>query len=228
VRKQLLFFFFSLSVCPSLLAEQTKGPPQNIQTAPKIASFVKQSILKKVINDRDVFSHARLENYNGVEKRYAYDALMIVRGNLKTVRRIMTDYKLYSKMIPYISRTDFFPESQVLQIEGGIWKYRLISSVLFTEKSEAWIQYSIIKGHFEGLKGDMVFESAGEKGTLVYIRGEQMGSQWPPAFIIERGAEIVFGFTGRRMRSYIESYQESQIQGERSHDPKVPKPRHRF
>ena len=74
----------------------------------------------------------------------------------------------------------------------------------FEERGDRWIHYEIVGGHFTGLSGDIFFESWGEKGTAVYFGGEQQGAEFPPKFVIERGAEIVFGFTAKRMRSYIE------------------------
>lgn len=211
-----LALFFALRLHAGELAKSN---------VPKMSELVKSTILARVVDDREVMSHAQLKDTAepGL-KHYSYYAIMLVRAPLGLVRRVMVNYKLYSEMVPYIDKTQYSPQTRILQIEGGIWKYKLVSSVLFEEKGEQWIHYSIIAGHFKGLVGDLYFESAGEKGTLVYMRGEIFGAAWPPAFIIERGAEIVFGFTGKRMRSYI----ESQKKGEDSHDPKVPQPRRHF
>jgi hypothetical protein len=172
------------------------------------------------MNDRDVAAHASLEDIPASpQRRYSFYAAMGVHASLERVRAVLTDYRLYAKMISYIDKAEYSPITQVLRLEGGIWKFRLRSDVRFDEKSDRWIHYHIVGGHFRGLSGDMFFEPAGEKGTLVYFNGELRGSDWPPAFVIERGAEIVFGFTAKRMRSYIET-----VQGE-DHGSEVPQPR---
>jgi len=141
-------------------------------------------------------------------KRYTFYAAMLTRAGLAKTRRILTDYRLYSKMVPYVDKAEFDEKTRILRIEGGIWAFRL----------------------------DIFFESQGEKGTVVYFGGEQLGRRWPPAFVIERGAEIVFGFTAKKMRSYIESPESDAPDpekgpkpDERKKDPDtVPQPRRRL
>ena len=111
---------------------------------------------------------------------------------------------------PLCRQDDLFADHAVLDIEGGVWKFRLRSWVRFEERADRWIHYLIVGGHFTGLEGDIYFESAGEKGTLVYFHGDQQGKHWPPKLVIERGAEIVFGFTAGRMRKYLESNEDTK------------------
>ncbi|MBI4925831.1 MAG: hypothetical protein HY843_07905 [Bdellovibrio sp.] len=203
--------------------------------APAIKTLLKASVYEKVIKDRDTVAYASLDPVRGPAglpgyKKYSFYAAMLVHSNLAVTRQILTNYKLYAEMIPYIDKAQYSESAKILAIEGGIWNFKLISEVIFTEVSDRWIQFEIIKGHFFGLKGNLYFDNLGEKGTIVYLEGNILGKKWPPAFIVERGAEIVFRFTGSKMRSYIESKKyETIVKGDNTHgEPKVPEPKRRF
>jgi hypothetical protein len=156
---------------------------------------------------------------------------MLVKTSVAQAKSILMNYKLYSEMIPYVDRAEYSAKTQILDLEGGIWNYRVQSQVLFENTAEQWIHYRIVGGSFSGLAGDIYFESLGEKGTTVYLKGEQLGKKWPPQFVIEKGAEIVFGYTAKRMRSYIESQKKkgaTGIDGEqqgRQSAEEIPQPR---
>lgn len=153
---------------------------------------------------REVMSHASLDTVSGDLERYSYYTVMLAHTDARHARRILTDYRLYPKFIPYIDRADFNPKTQILWVEGGIWKWRLSSRVHFAQVSDRWIRYEIVGGHFQGLKGNIYFEPKDENGTLIYMDGVLEGTRFPPSFVITQGAQIVFGFTGKRMRSYME------------------------
>ncbi|MGZ3709850.1 MAG: hypothetical protein ACXVBC_13095, partial [Bdellovibrionota bacterium] len=149
----------------------------------------------------------------------------ISNASQEQTRRILTDYRLYAKMIPYIEKAEFNTASHILHVEGGIWKWKLRSEILFEEQpGGGWVKFRIVGGHFMGLSGEFIFESAGERGTTVYFAGEQTGLHWPPQFVIERGAEIVFGFTASRMRSYVESQKQQPPPTEQGPN-EIPQPR---
>jgi hypothetical protein len=177
-----------------------------LQPPPPITTLLKPEALRRILEDRDIVTNASLDDIEGQKgkRRYTYYASMLVHSSLARAREALTDYRAYAKMVPYIDKAEFVREPDLIRIQGGIWKFRLLSHVLFEEKSERWIRYTIVAGHFKGLAGDILFESQGEKGTLVYLRGEQQGEEFPPKFVIEKGAEIVFAFTAKRMRSYVE------------------------
>lgn len=209
-----------------------------------IRFLIKPKIYQRVTKEREVMSHASLDDAkpkgtvpaaDGDLKRYSFYASMLVNSSPAQAREVLTDYRLYSKMIPYVERTEFNPKNQVLNIEGGIWKFKLISSIQFEEKNDRWIHFRIIGGHFRGLEGDLLFEPSPDKrGTVVLMQGEQFGSKWPPTFVIERGAEIVFSFTADRMRRYIESRKYAPAKDlkdpgvKKSHEESIPEPRRRY
>ena len=188
-------------------AEAKKVDPK----VPSITELMKPNAYKKMIEDRDVISYATLDRIDPDTKadpplkKYRFYAGVLIHASLQRTRAILTDYKIYSKIVPYIDKTEFKSETALLDLQGSFLSFQLKSIVHFIERTREWIQYKIVGGHFTGLVGNMYFETLGEKGTAVYFDGEHSGWHWPPAFIVEKGAEIVFGFTARRMRSYVES-----------------------
>ena len=179
---------------------------------PVIATLLKPSVLKDVITDRSVMAHASLDDLPVMVskdvplKKYSFYSAMLVNASLSETHKILTDYPLYPKLVPYIERADFDVKTKILALQGGIWKYVMRSLVHFEDKGDRWVHFTIVGGHFYGLQGNIFFERFNEKSTLVYLNGEMTGTNWPPTFIIERGAEVGFTFTGRKMRSYIEDH----------------------
>lgn len=219
------FLYLTFSVLYSVFAAENRP-------VPNISALLKPVLWKRLLNDKEVLVNAKLEDSREEPgyKKYSFYAAMKVGAELPLTRQILTNYLLYSQMIPYIDQAEYAKETQVLHLEGGIWKYRLKSFIHFEEKADRWVHFQIIRGHFAGLQGNIYFESLGEKGTAVYMAGEQLGNVWPPTFVIERGAEIVFGFTATRMRSYIEA-QKNVKKGElheRNQRESIPQPRRRF
>ena len=207
--------------------------PASLQTAPELRSLVKPDVYKRARDDREIMSGARLEDApRGTDaRRYRYYVMTTVSAPLKLTRDTLTNYDLYPQMIPYVHKAMYSRERKSLQLEGGIWKFKMASTVEFEEKSPCWISYRVTAGHFKGLEGAMIFEDIAERGTMVYFSGEVSGSHWPPKLILERGAEIVFGYTARRMRSYIEELKEKTINDrERKRDERgeIPQPRRKL
>ncbi|MGK5083907.1 hypothetical protein WDW37_11450 [Bdellovibrionota bacterium FG-1] len=195
--------------------------------APAISGLLKSSLLKRVVSDREILTNAHLD-----DRRYSYYVAMLVHSSLARTRKILTHYPLYSKLISYVDRADYSPGTHILDVEGGVWMFRMRSWVRFEERGLGWIHYKVVGGrYFVGLEGNIYFESGPEKGTLVYFDGAQQGDHWPPRVVIERGAEIVFGFTARRMRNYLESNEDAPPVGapigdsQRHDDETIPKPR---
>ena len=193
---------------------------------PVIATLIRPESLKKILEDRDIVTSAQL-NDAPIGHRYSFYAAMLVHASVERTRRILTDYGLYSKLISYVDVADYSTRTGILDIQGGIWKFRMRSFVKFEEKGDRQIHYTIVGGHFTGLEGDVLFESRGEKGTLVYFNGAQTAAEFPPQFVIERGAEIVFGFTAKRMRNYLESNEDS-AKDPKPHEQATPQPRSRL
>ncbi|MCM2322423.1 MAG: hypothetical protein NDJ90_04090 [Oligoflexia bacterium] len=201
-------FLFSVFLAGSLASAERLAAGAAVPSAEQphaIASVLKPAVYRRMLEEREVMVHASLKE----GESYSYYAAMLVRAELAVTRRVLTDYQLYAKMIPYIERAAFDAKSGILAVEGGLWKFRLSSQVRFYEQGERWIRYEFVGGHFQGMTGEILFEPLGEKGTAVYMSGFKKGEHWPPKFVIERGAEIVFEFTAKRMRSYIESQKNS-------------------
>lgn len=185
--------------------------PAHAAEPPSIRTLVTPALWKKVIDERAFHGQAKLDPpppgpkaEGEALRRYRYSAFMGVRAPLAETRAAITNYELYPKMISYIHRTAFTPATQTLEIEGGIWKWKLHSHVQFEDRGPRWVHYRVIHGHFAGLAGEIYFEPVGERGTAVYFTGEQRGMNFPPAFVLERGAEIVFHYVAKKMRAFIE------------------------
>jgi len=224
----LVISIFLLSLVPLGWAGADRIGGIGIQNEPSsIAPFLLPGMYSRVLGDREIDVHAKLsEPQPGDSLRvYSFYAAMVVGASQKTTRRILTDYPLYSQMIPYVDRTDFHPDSHILEVEGGIWKFKMKSSIFLQEKSERWLLFRVVGGHFKGLEGNVFFLPEGIGKTAVYFAGSQTHQTFPPRFVIERGAEIVFGFTAKRMRSYIESKKNAPDQGVDQNGTEIPQPR---
>ncbi len=186
-------------------------------------------IWKKLLNEREIYVRSKLDSLEekktdpaSASHRYEFSAALAIRASQQRAKKSITDYRLYPRMIPYVDFADYSERTHLLEVSGGIWKYKMTSTVLFEERSSSWIHFKVIRGHFLGLEGDLVFRGvlpveksfAKDKDlTVVFVRGLQLGSLWPPRFVMEKGAEIVFEFTARRMRSYIESNSSEPMEG---------------
>jgi hypothetical protein len=227
--------FLSIYLLIPLLASSASVP-----AFAAIRDEVKPGVYKRAVEERDIQVGSRLTEVSqksGVGE-FKFYGLMLVHASPAKARAVLLDYPLYQKMVPYVSRSQFDEKEKLLWIEGGIFGWNLKSAIRLEVKSEqspVTIDYSIEKGHFKGLKGKVVIESVmGERASgksLVHFTGGVTGKSFPPAWIMERGSEIVFGLTARRMRSLMESETTTPpaIQTEeRPTDHDLPKPRKRI
>jgi hypothetical protein len=160
---------------------------------------------KAVVEDRDVYTQAKLE-----VPRYDVRNAMVVRASLDRTRRILTHFDLFAGLVPYIDRSVYDPRTRILDIAGGIWKYRLEATLQFREEARDRWSFRIIKGHFLGMTGAMEFRQIEPGRTLVTFEGSltaDKGAKFPPRLIIEQGAQIIFAVTGRRVRFLVEDPQ---------------------
>jgi hypothetical protein len=197
--------------------------------APRVSQMLKAEVLRRVRDERDIMTRAVLQGCEeecakvapawvkssvdpdgGALRWYGFYAAMLIRSSLPRTRAALTNYRLYPKLVPHVDRAEFDEKTRVLSLEGGLWKYRLASQIRFEEIGERWIRFEFVGGHFQGMRGELVLESVGEAGTLVAMRGETFGKRWPPALIVEQGAQIVFSLTGNKMRSFIESQKRAE------------------
>jgi len=179
---------------------------------------------KSVLREREVFARARLEG-----NRYRIQNVMLVHGGIVRTREAMTQFDRFAGMVPYIDRSDWNPVTQRLLVAGGIWKYRLQSLLQFSKKTPDLWTFEVVGGHFIGMKGAMQFETAAPGQTLVVFSGQVEGEHFPPRWVIERGAEIVFAVTGRRVRSLVEEFNPTDPKHDASATAqKIPQPRRRL
>jgi hypothetical protein len=152
-----------------------------------------------------------------------------MHASLERSKKALTDYSAYARLIPFVARSDYDRSRERLFLEGGIFGWRLRSTLAFHEVSSERLEFRVVDGHFQGLQGSVEFQphtrSGGVPATLVHLQGQVLGAQFPPAFVMERGAEIVFGVAGKRMRSYVEEHFVDEQKDPDSNRNELPSPR---
>lgn len=191
--------------------------PEAFAEKSHISSLLKDTVLKRIVENREVMSHAVLHDPDpkpgsNQDRRYEYYASMLIRATPKHTQKVLTQYELYEKFVPFVDQARFDSKKNLLELAGGIWNFKLRSFIQFKEVGKTAIHFRIVKGSFQGMTGKVLFEPWGERDTLVYLGGEQVGKEWPPQFILEKGAEVVFSITGKKMRSLVEEKKVGETQ----------------
>jgi len=204
-------------IAPDPLSGLSLSP--KFKQAPKINVLLNKKVYKRVVKDRDVMTFADLYRSDEIEKiigkknpnlkDYRFYVAVMVGASIKLTYEMVKKGELYEKLIPFVDSSKMNEKTGILDISGGIWKYKLKARIKFSEQSKTWIQFRVIEGHFLGMTGDIVLEKYGERGTVIYLGGKSRGDQWPPAFVLEEGAPIVLSLSARKMRSYIEEMKKS-------------------
>lgn len=163
--------------------------------------------MRRVKEERDVSVTARLDG-----EQYAFLSAMAVRASEDRVKKELLNFEFYRTSIPYVTRVEedkkySKPDHPSVWLEGGIFGWGIQSRLNLSTVTHG-IQYEIVEGSLCGLKGEVkleAIESKRGKTVLLFFDGGLRAKKWPPAWIMERGAEIVFGFTAKRMRSFLEN-----------------------
>ena len=50
------------------------------------------------------------------------------------------------------------------------------------------------------MKGRVLIEPGKGRQAYIHVSGRSQGKNWPPKFVLEEGAKIVLGVTGKRPR----------------------------
>jgi len=203
---------------PSLAAPS--GPRlEQSDRPPEIGSLLKPEVLRRLLEKREVMTFADLSDGPIPEvpprkkslrplREYRYYTGVLVKAPLQVTRSVIRDYQIYTQLVPYIDRAELLSDSGELALEGGIWRYRIRSRIRFEEIGERWIRFQITQGHFLGMRGEFILEPRidrdGAASTLVLVRGNSQGRVFPPDWVVEQGAQVVFSLTGNKIRSYIE------------------------
>lgn len=169
-----------------------------------------------VLTERDVPSHAQLTESPTL---YEFNSTLKVAASFQQVNSLLRSYDQLKNWVPYLERSDYDRELKTLKIRGGLWGWILESTLKIREVSEKLLEFEIVQGHLLGLKGKIEMEKAANhpkvasmgamgvmsSGTLVRISGSRKGGSYPPAWIMERGAEFALSLGGKKLRSEIES-----------------------
>ena len=172
---------------------------------PLFRPFSNRPCTTKALNSREVMTHAKIDG-----ERYSFYAAMLVHSNVNDTRAVLTNYALYSKLISYVKKAEYNPANHILKISEASWVGPCTRG--FVRRARGSVDSLHLRcGAFHRNERRHVFRTRdGEKrrqSSLVYMGGALSQTKWPPIpkLILEWGAEIVFGFTGHHMRSYIES-----------------------
>ena len=182
---------------------------------------------KLVLEKQEIYTRCVLGEKKSGKRTYHFAVSLLAPASPALSRETMTDYEAYDQVVPFVQEATYNPRTRILNLKGGIWGFHLNSHILFTPKTENWIEFDVVYGHFKGMRGELIFEPHGEKGTWVYLGGEHTASEWPPTFILEKGGEVALSMTARKLRSLlIERKSAPTLKG--THDKSVPQPRSRF
>ncbi len=184
----------------------------------KVSTLLKPKVFERVTKEREVMAYAELKSAAdsqpsvlkasasaNPDRLYHFYVAALVRASQTQVFGALKNYESFKEIIPFVKLAKWHKDSKTLELQGGIWAFELHSFFQFDEaQAPNAISFAITQGHFQGMRGKILLEQWGEKGTLIHISGEKRGTDWPPTIVIERGAEIVLGVAGKNMRSYIE------------------------
>jgi len=196
---------------------------------PTIQSLLKANIYQELVRNREIVTHAAFEDKKNLKKDHSYYEFyvsMMVRADYGLARKLLLDAEIYARLVPLVDKASWNKKTRVLDIAGGVMGYRMHSQILFIEESENWLSFTFIGGTFTGMKGTILFEDRGEKGTLVYFGGHHSSRRWPPKIVMTLGGEIAMSVTGRSMRKYIETQNKpGRIKKNEPRQKKFPQPR---
>lgn len=218
-----VFLSAGLFFCNIVSAGQTTAA---IPSPPKIEDLLKANVFSRVSSSREVLSYADIEDApsdpdrkKGDEplRNYRFYTVAQVNASVSEATALVRKPEILEKLIPFVDLARYDDKKKEIEISGGIWNYGIHSWLSVDEKCPGWTRFVVVKGHFLGMIADILIEPNKDRGVLVYFGGQSSGRVWPPAFILERGGEVVLGFSAKRMRKYIE---EDRIrEGEKKNEP---------
>lgn len=182
----------------------------------------KSNVYKQVVEDRQVIAHARFQKETSGRSFEVY-ASTLAGASPEYAMKILTQYDLYHRLVPLVEESQVGKDG-LLELRGGAMGLTLHSFLKLKAVSDTRIEFSIVRGHFEGMKGFAQVEPYNERASLLYLTGKVdiSDGSFFKEFLLQRAAEFALTLTGEKMRTYI---QDSQKDRSDTHDPKVPQPR---
>ncbi len=168
---------------------------------------------------REVVSIARLEESGEKILHYRFfNALRTDVGGSKAVPILLTP-EIYQRSIPFVELAQWLGPARasgerLMDVAGGIFGFHLRSQVEIQKVNEDQVRFKVVGGHFQGLAGSMEIQNLDHVSRwkkIMTLEGELSEPvsgplHSTPKFILERGAEAVFSFTGKRMRTHFEEH----------------------
>lgn len=181
----------------------------------RIQSLLKPREYVALVQDDETFITTELNKNPDPPFLEAYQAGAAITTDtpVSITRRILTQYEIYEKLIPFIDHVRVLEDPSQVSLEGGIFGWKMISLIQFQDKDPGWVHFVITQGSFTGMQGDFYFEEKpGQKdASLVYFHVQHTAQHFPPRFIMELGAKIILSFTASRMQEYIEEEVEEKM-----------------
>jgi hypothetical protein len=194
-----------LGILHSTLALASGGQLRELRLGLELQEWVPESLIEETLtSERKIGALAKLEEV-GPQKRYRFVALMPVAPSVSQTELKVREVSKFVGSLPYVERAKYDEAKRTLDIRGGIFSYVLESVLQFEAFRPQEIKFHVIQGHLSGLRGQVRFHSLKERGTLVALQGEILGGEYPPAWIMEKGAEIALTVAGKKLRNMIES-----------------------
>jgi len=144
---------------------------------------------------------------------YQAAAAITTEAPVSTTRRILTNYEVYAKLIPFIDRVQLLDDPSQATLEGGIFGWKMTSLIQFQDKDPGWVHFVITRGSFAGMQGDFYFEQkpGRQDASLVYFHVQHTAEKFPPRFIMEFGAGIILSLTASRMQDYVKEVSKERF-----------------
>lgn len=204
IRKFCLVGILAVGLSGMVTAENHPAPPSRIQSALSSTDYASLLADETLVFTtlRDVPESPDLEIYRA-------GAAISVDAPVSVTRDILTQYEIYQELIPFIDHVEVLEDPSQVTLEGGIFGWKMISLIQFDDKEPGWVHFTITQGSYKGMQGDFYFEERpGQPSkSLVYFGVNHSAEHFPPRFIMEFGAGIIFWFTANRMQAYIEERQ---------------------
>lgn len=175
---------------------------------PNIEQLLKPKSLKKLFEDYDVITNS---SWAGDEFEFVNAAL--IRTPLSYARPKIMDFSLYPKMSPAITKFEYDPKTQIIEIKGEKAGLHMHSWIKVDQTYYDLIRYEVVRGDLTGFRVNAYLWNRDGK-TLAFAKGSlPRAKQILPTFVallFKPVSEVVLSVATKNFRSYIEEEYKKQ------------------
>lgn len=169
---------------------------------PKLENLLKTRSIKKLEDNEVVTNSEWLDSGD-----FAFVNGVVIRAPLRKARPQILNFNLYSQMSKAISKFEYNPKTQIIELVGEASGLKAHSWIQVKALYEDFIQYEVIAGDLKGFKVDAyLWEKAGK--TLAIAKGNwpqgRKAFSWVIAQLFKPVSEIVIGEATLNFRKHIE------------------------